>query len=134
MSWISALLNVLPTWLKQMLVSLYVSAHSCSFQAVLDVTNRISVSNACYMGYTELLQVNQPDIDSLKLFSSKLRFYNGSNDAWCPVEYPKALKEKVPELDVELCKRRIPHAFVLEKSDEVAQIVSDWYNEDLSSI
>ena len=86
------------------------------------------------MGYTELLQVNEPDIDSLKRFSNKLRFYNGSSDPWCPIEYPKTLKEKVPEMDIVMCTKNIPHAFVLETSNEVAQIVSKWYREDMSSI
>ena len=117
-----------------MFVSLHVSPQSCCFQTALDAVNRISVANACYMGYTELLQVNEPDIDSLKMFSNKLRFYNGSSDPWCPVEYAKALKAKVPEIDVEMCTKNIPHAFVLEKSNEVAQIVSEWYRDDVSSI
>ena len=86
------------------------------------------------MAYTELLQVNEPDIATIKMFSNKLRFYNGSSDPWCPVEYPKSLKEKVPEMDVEMCANNIPHAFVLENSNEVAHIVLKWIREDLCSM
>ena len=85
------------------------------------------------MGYTELCQVNEPDINSLKIFADKLQFYNGSSDPWCPVEYAESLQKTVPELNIELCKKNIPHAFVLEKSNEVAHIVSEWYKQDLAS-
>ena len=83
------------------------------------------------MGYNELNEVNDPDIISLKLFSNKIRFYNGSSDPWCPLEYATSLKQKLPELHIEVCKKNIPHAFVLERSNDVAGIVAGWYNSDI---
>ena len=112
-------------------MSLHVSKTSGCFQAAMDLVNYEGVQMACYMGYTELLQVDEPDIDSLRLFSDKIRFYNGSSDPWCPLEYPTHLKEKVPELDITFCQKNIPHAFVLGRSDDVANIVSDWFNADV---
>ena len=86
---------------------------------------------ACYMGYIELKEVIDPDIPSLTLFSNKIRFYNGSSDPWCPLEYATSLKQKLPELHIEVCKKNIPHAFVLERSNDVADIVAGWYNSDI---
>ena len=112
------------------MVGLHVSKSSGCFDAAMDLVNGVSVQMACYMGYDELLNVNEPDIESLKIFSDKLRFYNGSSDPWCPVEYATNLKEKVPELNIELCQKNIQHAFVLGRSNDVAKIVSQWYNSD----
>ena len=131
LSWLAALLSLLPLWLKEAIVSFKVSKSSCCFQAVLDFLNRVCVANICYMGFTELVEVNGADMASLKRFADKIRFYNGSNDPWCPLEYPKSLKEKLPELQIEICQKNIPHAFVLGRSEEMANIISNWYNEDI---
>ena len=112
-------------------MSLHVLKSSCCFQAAMDLVNYEAVQMACYMGYTELLQVNEPDIDSLRSFSDKIRFYNGSSDPWCPLAYPSQLKEKLPELDITFCQKNIPHAFVLGRSNDVANIVSDWFRYEM---
>ena len=121
---------MLPPKVKKFLVSFHVSRDSGCFEAALDLVNSVSVKMACYMGYTELKEVNEPDILSLKMFSNKLRFYHGSSDPWCPIEYATSLIEKLPELHIELCQKDIPHAFVLGRSNDVAAIVSGWFNSD----
>ena len=125
------MLNILPKIVKEFLVSLYISKSSRCFQAAMDYVNYVSVQMACYMAYTSLLQVNEPDLDTLKTFSNKIRIYSGSSDPWCPLEYPTHLKEKVPELNIKFCQENIPHAFVLGRSEDVANIVSDWINTDI---
>ena len=131
LSWLAAVLSLLPLWLKEAIVSCKVSKSSSCFQAVLDFLNRVCVANVCFMGFTELVEVNDPDIVSLKRFANKIRFYNGSNDPWCPLGYPKSLKEKLPELQIEICQKNIPHAFVLGRAEEMANIISNWYKEDI---
>ena len=84
------------------------------------------------MAYTELLNVNEPDIDALKRFTQKLRFYNGTTDRWCPLSYADHLKEKVPDLYVEKCQKNIAHAFVLRSASDMAAIVAGWYEKDSS--
>ena len=125
------MLNILPKNVKEFLVSLYISKSSTCFQAAMDFVNYVSVQMACYMAHTELLQVNEPDLNALKMFSNMIRFYNGSSDPWCPLEYPTHLKEKVPDLNIKFCQENIPHAFVLGRSEDVANIVSDWINTDM---
>ena len=105
---------------------------TCCVQATLDLINGVSVANVLYMAYTELLLVKELDIDVLKKFSNKIRFYNGSCDSWCPLEYANELKAKVPLMRVEICKENIPHAFVLQRSNDVANIVAKWYKADNS--
>jgi len=131
LSWLAALMSLLPLWLKEAIVSLKVSKSSCCFQAVLDFLNRACVANVCFMGFTELVEVNDPDMASLKRFADKIRFYNGSNDPWCPLGYPKSLKENLPELQIEICQKNIPHAFVLGRSEEMANIICNWYKEEI---
>ena len=94
---------MLPPKVKKFLVSFHVSRDSGCFEAALDLVNSVSVKMACYMGYTELKEVNEPDILSLKMFSN----------------------------NIELCQKDIPHAFVLGRSNDVAAIVSGWFNSDI---
>ena len=115
-----------------MLIGLKVSKSTHCLQSTLDLVNGVSVANVLFMAYTELVEVNEPDIVCLKKFSDKIRFYNGSHDPWCPLEYVDSLKLKVPEIHVEVCKKNIPHAFVLERANDVANIVSNWYEKDAS--
>ena len=117
-----------------MIIGLKVSKSTCCFETTLDLVNGVSVENVLFMAYTELVEVNEPDIVSLKRFSNNIRFYNGSNDPWCPLEYVHSLKQKVPELYVEVCKANIPHAFVLGRANDVANIISNWYEKDASSL
>ena len=131
LSWLAAVLSLLPLWLKEAIVSCKVSKSSSCFQAVLDFLNRVCVANVCFMGFTELLEVNDADMTSLKRFANKIRFYNGSNDPWCPLGYPKSLKEKLPELQIEICQKNIPHAFVLGRSEDMANIIYNWYKDDI---
>lgn len=68
------------------------------------------------------------------LFDFQLTFYYGAADAWCPVQYYEEMKTEFPEGDIRLCEKGIRHAFVLEASKEVAEMVVDWLQDDLSML
>jgi len=59
----------------------------------------------------------------------KLIFYYGATDHWTPVTYYEDMKEKFPDGEIYLCERRLKHAFVLESSEEVAEMVAPWIQE-----
>ena len=56
----------------------------------------------------------------------KLIFYYGATDHWAPVSYYEDMKNKFPEGEIYLCERKFKHAFVLESSEEVAEMVALW--------
>ena len=125
------MINLLPISLKQMLFSFTAPGSTCCLNATSDLVNGVSVANVLYLAYRELVEVNELDSIFLKRFSDKIRFYNGSNDLWCPLEYVDNLKVQVPDIHVEVCKINIPHAFVLQRANDVANIVSNWHKKIL---
>ena len=52
----------------------------------------------------------------------KLIFYYGATDHWAPVSYYEDMKKKFPDGEIYLCERKFKHAFVLESSEEVAEM------------
>ena len=59
----------------------------------------------------------------------RLVLYFGTNDHWCPLEYCHNLQRLVPEARVIICPHAFEHAFVLESSQQMADIVSEWIKE-----
>ena len=55
-------------------------------------------------------------------------------DHWCPVEYHTNIVQSVPGLKAELCKKGYAHAFVLKTSEEMAEQVCAWLQEDFSDL
>jgi hypothetical protein len=65
----------------------------------------------------------------------RFTFYYGATDDWTPdhhVEMSRLVEERIREDEenrVFLCERDIPHAFVLNHSEEMAKIMSGWLNK-----
>ena len=59
----------------------------------------------------------------------KLVFYYGATDHWAPASYYEDMKNKFPDGEIYLCERKFKHAFVLESSEEVAEMVAPWIQE-----
>ena len=59
----------------------------------------------------------------------KLIFYYGATDHWAPVSYYEDMKNKFPRGEIYLCERKFQHAFVLESSEAVAEMVASWIQE-----
>lgn len=70
----------------------------------------------------------------LSLVAFQLTFYYGAADAWCPVQYYEEMKADFPGGDIQLCEKGIWHAFVLESSKEVAEMVVEWLQDDLAKL
>ncbi|XP_069881166.1 lipid droplet-associated hydrolase isoform X1 [Dipodomys merriami] len=91
-------------------------------------------ANAAYLGAQEMMQVVKRDDETIRQNLSKLTFYYGTVDGWCPVKYYEDIKKDFPEGDIRLCEKNIPHAFILNFSQEIAVIVADWLKDNLSKI
>ncbi|XP_028927830.1 lipid droplet-associated hydrolase isoform X3 [Ornithorhynchus anatinus] len=89
------------------------------------------LANAAYLGSQEMRDVVKRDSVTIKENIKKLTFYYGAKDPWCPVEYFEDIKKDFPEGDIRLCEKGFPHAFILHHSQEMADMVSEWLQDDL---
>uniref|UniRef100_A0A8C3VWZ5 Lipid droplet-associated hydrolase n=1 Tax=Catagonus wagneri TaxID=51154 RepID=A0A8C3VWZ5_9CETA len=90
--------------------------------------------NVAYLASQEMMEVVKRDNETIREHLSKLTFYYGTKDAWCPKEYYEDMKKDFPEGDIQLCEKKMPHAFVLHFYQEMASMVADWLKDDLSKI
>ena len=92
-----------------------------------------------YMGADEMKKVRAANLKVIEENLSKLTFYYGTTDKWCPFEYYVEMKEYVDELEekMKLAKKKSPtlilddndidHAFVVFKNqcDYLANVIND---------
>ncbi|KAJ7351004.1 hypothetical protein OS493_037361 [Desmophyllum pertusum] len=78
------------------------------------------------MAQDEMKEVVHPDDEVIEQNLKKLIFYYGATDHWAPVSYCEDMKMRFPEGEIYLCERKFQHAFVLESSEEVAEMVASW--------
>ncbi|RMC17176.1 hypothetical protein DUI87_05753 [Hirundo rustica rustica] len=69
-----------------------------------------------------------------KIQTNKLIFYYGTGDSWCPQHYYDEIKMDFPDGDIRLCEKGLRHAFVLDASKEMAAMITDWLQDDLTKL
>lgn len=106
----------------------------CIYNASMSLFDSFCVSNVMYMANMEMQRVKKLDEDLIKRHLSKISFYYGSDDHWCPKSYYYEFKEKFPHADTRFCTDDHDHAFVLEGSKQMADILSSWVERDLHKI
>lgn len=87
------------------------------------------IEKVLYLANDEMNRVVELDSATLETLRSNheiLKFYYGASDGWTPKKYSHELKQKLPELDVEIDNYKIDHAFVLRSSVEVGRLVAEW--------
>lgn len=105
----------------------------CEF-SLLNVLEPFCLVNSAYLGGQELMEMVKRDDEVIEEHLSKLIFYYGTGDPWCPEEYYQDIKNRFPEGDIRLCEKKFPHAFILHSSQEMAGMVADWLKDDLSKV
>lgn len=103
----------------------------CIYNASMSLFDPFCVSNVMYMANIEMQAVKQLDTGLIQKHLPKLSFYYGSDDHWCPKTYYYEFVEKFPHADTRLCTDDHDHAFVLEGSQQMADILSSWVKNDL---
>ena len=82
------------------------------------------------MAHTEMINVSgDADHVIIDTYAEKLMFYYGTVDQWCPVSNYKNMKTKHCNIDIQLCERKIEHAYVLTSSEEMAEIIHDYLSK-----
>lgn len=102
----------------------------CAYNASMNLFDPFCVQNLMYMASQEMNQVSELDVDDIKENIGKLSFYYGRDDHWCPRLYFDEMKCMFPHADIKLCAHSYDHAFVLDSSQEMADIVWNWSQKD----
>lgn len=127
------LLSFLPEVIKTFLVKLALrgikSVDETSVVAALILFRLECSANAMYLGSQEMVKVIERDNATITQYLSKLIFYYGAEDSWCPVQYYEDIRKDFPKGNIWLCDKGYRHAFVLDSGKEVASLVINWLNE-----
>ncbi|PAA82600.1 hypothetical protein BOX15_Mlig015165g4, partial [Macrostomum lignano] len=108
--------------------------HSNANPGAVAATERLLLSpsvlgNVLYMAHTEMQDVRQPDLATIRQHSQRILLYYGTDDHWCPTEYFADMRRSCPEVDARLDEGDVAHAFVLEHSVEMADLCAGWVRE-----
>ncbi|XP_070391884.1 lipid droplet-associated hydrolase-like isoform X3 [Dermacentor albipictus] len=131
LSWlIVLLLTVLPETVKSLLVSWYCQSLPPAIrQRSIKATNVLFKPTVFQivmdMAHEELQVLGERDDEFIGAHMERLTFYYGCNDGWCPVLFYQEIKETFPNGDITLCALNLKHAFVLDRTAEIAAFVSD---------
>lgn len=128
---LSLIFMLLPTFLQTFLVYIYMKIEGIPkmhFKTIVYFVNPNILEKVFAMAFDEMEVVKERDDDTIRANIKKIKIYYGANDGWVPVEYYERIKNDLPEVDAELCKRGFNHTFVFNTSREVANMVAGWIN------
>ncbi|XP_004696115.1 lipid droplet-associated hydrolase [Echinops telfairi] len=129
------LFKPIPEFIKSFLVRFMLKVNNLPKECFsLSLLEPFCLANAVYLGAQEMEQIVKRDDEIIKKHLSKLTFYYGTIDHWCPIEFYNDLKKDFPEGDIRLCEKKMRHDFILRWSQEMAELVADWLKADLSKI
>lgn len=129
------LLKPCPVKIKSFLISMTLQMMQLPNEFLTqNVLEPFCLANAAYLGGQEMMRVVERDNETIRKHLSKLTFYYGTIDPWCPTEYYEDIKKDFPEGDIRLCDKKLPHAFILYSYQEIADLIADWIKDNLSKI
>lgn len=126
-SYLAWFIGFLPHFVKKALIDcLFIACNEPSKKTLLyDIIAPNVADCSSFMGMEEMLHVEKRDDDIIKEQAEKLHFYYGAIDHWCPVSYYEDMLRDYPNFNIQLCKKRFKHAFVLREAEPMASIVAD---------
>ena len=96
-------------------------------EAALQLLDAGAMANALWMGCTEMEQLLDLDENTILHFSARLGLYYGATDDWVTLRHSQEVERATgPGVRVVHCKEGIPHAFVLNHSNRLAEVSWDW--------
>lgn len=124
--------NFLPESTKKWLIRHHFKDENvpdCVYSATESLVNPFCVSNALYMAHQEMQTVADLDKALVSSHLDYLSFYFGRADDWCPPHYGEDFKKLFPSCDVRVCEMGYSHAYVIDASLDMADIVSKWFQD-----
>ncbi|XP_058035525.1 lipid droplet-associated hydrolase isoform X2 [Ahaetulla prasina] len=132
------LFTLLPERVKSFLVPFALNWQKLNDETVVttlvDMLNMDCIANIMYLGSQEMRSVQERDSSTIKQHLNKLIFYYGATDSWCPLQYCEEMKMEFPDGDIRICEKGIGHSFVLDSSKEMAEMITDWIQDDLAKL
>ncbi|XP_075413175.1 lipid droplet-associated hydrolase [Tenrec ecaudatus] len=129
------ILKPVPEFIKSFLLKITLKVKNIPKECFsLSPLEPFCLANALYLGAQEMKQILKRDDETIQKHLSKLTFYYGTIDKWCPMEFYEDMKKNFPEGDIRLCEKKMGHDFIMGWSQEMAELVADWLKVDLSKI
>ncbi|KAH3740223.1 lipid droplet-associated hydrolase-like [Dreissena polymorpha] len=135
--WMVLAISLLPERTKAWLINFHFSGEEvppCAMSATLSFIQPFSVSNSLFMANEEMQAVDQLDTRLVEKNLNLLSFYFGSTDRWCPLQYASELKALFPTGDIRMCERGYSHAYLIDASPQMADIVYEWVKPYLTNL
>ncbi|XP_054775280.2 lipid droplet-associated hydrolase-like isoform X1 [Lytechinus pictus] len=127
----------LSDWVKWRLVQWWFRGRKipdCAFHAIHQLTDPARIHNSMYMAATEMEEILDADYSTIREHLDKFIMYYGSKDNWAPRSHYENMRRRFPEGDVRLCRRGLQHAFCLESSELMADMVWNWTSPSIQEI
>ncbi|XP_036336935.1 lipid droplet-associated hydrolase [Rhagoletis pomonella] len=121
------LFNRLPKALQIFGIQLYfwlLNIPKTVLNTALEYSKAPVMEKVIFLAKDEMARVCNLDSKLIEKHMPLLKLYYGTTDGWVPVKYYNQLCSRFPEIDAELDKQCIDHAFVLRYSGSMSHIVS----------
>ncbi|XP_055603510.1 lipid droplet-associated hydrolase [Uranotaenia lowii] len=127
--WFYRCFALLPNFIKVWIIYAYFLVSGIPkyyLGTALKYTHPPVIDKIWHMALDEMEKVRELDIDTVRNNKHRIRLYYGATDGWVPVKYYHELKEKIPDIDAEICTRKFEHAFVLHSAAKMGFMVGEW--------
>lgn len=128
---------LVPDVVKRYLIKRHFRCQSvphCAVDGVMKLVSPLALGSSAHLANDEMQVVKDADYENLSSNIDRLFFYYGANDHWCPVEFYKQMKERFPNADIQLCRQKFEHAFILESSSAMAPMLWAWIQHIISDV
>ena len=128
--------SYMPEWVKRTLIEWRTTwkgrdTHPTLANAFMNFFHYTVLYNALYMGASEMENVSGLGKETLATIQKnldKITFYYGGDDKWVPPHFWQSMKERFPDGDIRVCRNGFAHDFVVDSSEDVAELV--WHMVD----
>lgn len=125
--------SFLPMVIRECVISFILNTlgiSSCHVAPTLQYGNPVVLKNVVFLALDKMKKVRELDDKALKEFSDILFLYYGAKDEWVPLTYYKEMTANHPEVQCMVCENGLEHAFSLNTSDKMADILTGIINQD----
>ncbi|KAI8868417.1 ARM repeat-containing protein [Ramicandelaber brevisporus] len=90
--------------------------------------NGTAIRNCLAMSRDEMNTLHEPNLDFYREHADRIHQYYGVQDGWVPLKYRDIVQEALAETEaaVQTCELGMPHAFCLDRSEDMAALTAEW--------
>uniref|UniRef100_A0A182J0U2 Lipid droplet-associated hydrolase n=1 Tax=Anopheles atroparvus TaxID=41427 RepID=A0A182J0U2_ANOAO len=127
--WFYRIFALLPLFVRTWIIYLYYIVDGIPKYYLgtgLKYMNPDVIDKIWFLAMDEMQKVKELDVETLSKNKQRIKLYYGTTDGWVPVKYYHELKQRIPDIDAELCTRKYEHAFVLRSAAQMGYAVGEW--------